>query len=139
MRVAVIDGQGGGIGRHLTEKIREILGPAIEIIALGTNATAVALMLKAGANEGAAGENAIIYNAPRVDFIVGSLAILVADSMLGEFTPRMAEAVARSPARKLLLSLNRAGVEVVGVVQEPLPHQISRLVERLKQLCEEEG
>ncbi len=89
-------------------------------------------MLKAGANEGATGEKAIIYNAPRVDVITGSVAILMANAMLGELTPAMAAAIADSPARKILLPINKAGVEIVGVVPEPLPHLIDALVRRLK-------
>ncbi|MDQ0286889.1 MULTISPECIES: DUF3842 family protein [Desulfofundulus] len=133
MRIAVIDGQGGGIGRVIVEKLRKALPKDdVEIIALGTNAMAAALMLKAGANDAASGENAVIYNADKVDIIVGTIAVLMPHSMLGEFTPAMAEAVAKSPARKILLHLNRSNVEIVGVVAEPLPHLIDFLVERVK-------
>lgn len=137
MRIAVIDGQGGGIGKVMVEKLRRSLAREdVEIIALGTNALASALMLKAGANEAASGENAIIYNAGRVDVIVGTIAVLIAHSMLGELTPAMAAAVAASPAKKVLLHLNRANVEVVGVVDEPLPHLVDQLVERVRVLVE---
>ncbi len=136
MRIAVIDGQGGGIGKHITEKIRRELAEDVEIIALGTNALATALMLKAGANEGATGENAVVFNAPRVDIIAGSIAIIIPNAMLGEVTSRMAEAVAVSPGRKILLPLNRNGVDVVGVRNEPLPHQIDLLVDQIKKLKE---
>lgn len=138
MRIAVIDGQGGGIGRHITERIRRELGEEVEILALGTNSQATAAMLKAGANEGATGENAVVQNVSRVDVIVGSLAVVLANSMLGELTPAMAAAVAASPARKILLPLNRSGVEVVGVASEPLPHQVEKLVQRLKEICTQE-
>ncbi|MDN5348345.1 MAG: hypothetical protein PWP65_1909 [Clostridia bacterium] len=134
MRVAVIDGQGGGIGKHITAKIRKELPPEVEILALGTNAMATAAMLKAGANEGATGENAIALNVKAVDVITGPLAIVLADAMLGEVTPRIAAAVATSPAPKLLLPLNRAGVEVVGASKEPLPHLIDALIDRLKEI-----
>ncbi|ADL07354.1 DUF3842 family protein [Thermosediminibacter oceani] len=136
MLIAVIDGQGGGIGKHITAKIRKELPPEVEILALGTNAMATAAMLKAGANEGATGENAIVRNVPRVDVIVGPLAIVLAESMLGEVTPRMAASIAASPALKLLLPINRSGVEVIGVANEPLPHLIDSLVDRLKELVE---
>ncbi|MBE3581212.1 MAG: DUF3842 family protein [Thermoanaerobacteraceae bacterium] len=139
MRIAVVDGQGGGIGKHITSKIRKELPPEVEILALGTNAMATAAMLKAGANEGATGENAVVRNASRVDVIVGSLAIVLAESMLGEVTPRMAASIAASPALKLLLPLNRSGVEVVGVKEEPLPHLIDALVVRLKEWAMEAG
>lgn len=134
MKVAVIDGQGGGIGKLITEKIRKYL-PETEIIALGTNALATSLMLKAGANDGASGENPIVLNVGAVDVIVGSISILAANSMLGEFTPAMARAVAESKALKLLLPITRSPIEIIGVVSEPLPHQVERLVQKLHQLA----
>ena len=138
MRIAGVDGQGGGIGKNIVEKLRAGLPDDVEIIALGTNAIATTNMLKAGANEGASGENAILFMADKVDFIVGTIAVLAANSMLGELTPRMAAAIAASPARKILLPLNRIGIEVIGVVSEPLPHQISQLVERILEIWEDE-
>lgn len=138
MRIAVIDGQGGGIGRAIIEKMREELGDDIEILALGTNALATSSMLKAGANEGATGENAIMVNAPKVDLILGSVAILAADSMLGELTPLMAAAVARSAAQKVLIPLNRCGLHVIGVSAKPLPHYIADIVIYIRSLLKEE-
>ncbi len=134
MRIAVIDGQGGGIGRVIVEKLRRVL-PEAEILALGTNAVATASMLRAGASEGATGENAVLFNAGRVDFIVGSLAVVVPHGFLGELTPAMAAAVGASPAPKILLPLNRANIEVVGVLPEPLPHLVDMLVGRVQQFC----
>lgn len=139
MKIAVIDGQGGGIGKHITEKIRKELGTKIEIIALGTNCTATSLMLKAGANEGATGENAVVQTVAQVDVIVGSLSILVANSMLGEVTPKMAEAICNSKAQKILLPIGKNRVEIVGVQQEPLPHMVDKLVQFLKGLKEAEN
>ncbi|MDD2422055.1 MAG: DUF3842 family protein [Heliobacteriaceae bacterium] len=134
MRIAVIDGQGGGIGRYIVERIRKELPENLEILGLGTNATATAIMLKAGANEGATGENAMVQNLPEVDVIAGSVAIVLAHSFLGELTPAMAEAVAKAKARKLLLPLNRNRVEIAGVKQEPLPHQVNALIRRLQEI-----
>lgn len=137
MRIAVIDGQGGGIGKHITEKLRKNLPEATEIVVLGTNSLATAAMLKAGANDGATGENAICFMADQVDIIVGSICILAVNSMFGELSPKMAEAIANSKARKYLLPINRAGIEIVGVVNEPLPHQIDRLVTSIKKIWRE--
>ncbi len=134
VRIAVIDGQGGGIGRIITEKIRKALPMEVEIIALGTNAVAASLMLKVGANEGASGENAIVQNMDDVDVIIGPLGIVLAHSMGGELTPKMAEAVAKSKARKLLIPLTLDRVEVVGVETDPLPHLVDKLIDRLKEL-----
>lgn len=134
MRIAVIDGQGGGIGKRIVESIRANLPNEIEIIALATNALATSQMLKAGANEGASGENAIVYNVPRVDIIVGSIAILIPNSMLGEMTTKMVEAISSSEAIKVLIPINRLNIHIAGTVDEPLPHQIDALVEKLKVL-----
>lgn len=134
MKIAVIDGQGGGIGRLITEQIRKTLPLEIEIIALGTNAIATSLMLKAGANEGASGENAIVQNMDDVDVIIGPLGIVLAHSMSGELTPKMAEAIARSRAQKLLIPLTLAKAEVVGMEPEPLPHLVDKLINRLREL-----
>lgn len=136
MKIAVVDGQGGGIGRVITEQLRRALPPETEIIALGTNAVATSLMLRAGANEGASGENAIIQNIENVDFVVGPLGIVLAHAMRGELTPKMAEAIAKSKARKILLPLTSMQVEVVGVESEPLPHLVEKLVARLKEFAE---
>lgn len=133
MRIAVVDGQGGGIGKHIMERLRRELPGEVEFLALGTNALATSVMLRAGANEGATGENAVVYNAPRVDLIVGPVSILFPHAMMGELTPVMASALSASPARKILLPLVRGTVELVGLRVEPLPHLIEELVQRVKE------
>ncbi|MDN5364386.1 MAG: hypothetical protein PWQ91_1448 [Eubacteriales bacterium] len=133
MKIAVIDGQGGGIGRHIVERLRRELPEEVEILALGTNAMATAAMLKAGANEGASGEAAIVYSASRVDVIVGPVSIVIPHSFLGELTPAMAAAVATSPAQKVLLPLWRGNITVVGWKQEPLPHLLEKMVQEIKE------
>lgn len=130
----MIDGQGGGIGKHITERIRKGLGPDVEIIALGTNSAATSLMLRAGANEGATGENAIIRTVAEVDVIAGPISILAANAMLGEVTPGMAVAVGGCRALKLLLPIGRSRIEIVGVRPEPLPHMVEKLVCLLMEL-----
>lgn len=138
MRIAVIDGQGGGIGRLIVEKLRREMGDSCEIVGLGTNSIATSLMLKAGANEGATGENAVIKTVAHVDVVTGSLAILAANSYLGELTPAMAEAIASCRANKLLIPLNRYKIEVPGMLDEPLPIQVDHLVARIRQLYDQE-
>ncbi len=133
MRIAVIDGQGGGIGKSIVEKLRRELPEETEIIVLGTNSLATSFMLKAGANEGATGENAIVHNADKVDVIMGTVGIIAANSMLGELTPLMAKAVAESPAKKILLPLNRCNIEIAGADKaEPLPHLTEKAVQSVK-------
>ena len=132
-KIAVIDGQGGGIGSFIIKALRDNFGENIEVIALGTNSTATAAMLKARANKGATGENAIIWNTSRVDIITGSLSIVLANSMLGELSPAMSAAIASSKAKKILLPLNQEQVDIINVQREPLPHLIEKLVERIKE------
>ncbi len=133
MRIAVIDGQGGGIGKLIVEKLKASFSQQVEIIVLGTNALATAAMLKAGADEGATGENAILVNVPKVDIIVGTVGIIAANSMMGELTPNMARAIAESPAKKILVPLNRCNLYIVGAHNEPLLQSVEALVETVRQ------
>jgi len=137
MKIAVIDGQGGGIGKHLTDKIRNNLPKNVEIIGLGTNCIATSAMMKAGANEGATGENAIVQTVRDVDIVVGTIAVLTANSMLGEITPKIARAIGESKAKKVLLPFNKSNIEIIGVANEPLPHLIDFLVKRLQSIMED--
>jgi hypothetical protein len=129
-RVCVIDGQGGGIGSTLIKYLKSAYGEQIELIALGTNAIAASQMLRAGANRCASGENAICRTAAGAHCIVGPVSITWANAMLGEVTPKMAEAVTTSPAFKLLLPLFQENAEIIGVSAEPLPHLVQTLVEK---------
>ena len=130
-RLCVIDGQGGGIGARLIKCLKETYGESVELIGLGTNAIASAQMLKAGANRGASGENAIVQTVPTADLILGPIAITWANAMLGEVTARMAAAVTSSPAPKILLPLTQESVVLVGAVLEPLPHMVQRIVDEI--------
>jgi Ni,Fe-hydrogenase maturation factor len=132
-RIAVIDGQGGGIGSLVVKMLREEFGDTIEIIALGTNSTATTAMMRSRANKGATGENAIIWNAERVDVITGTLSIILPNGMLGELTPEMAKAITSSPAKKILIPMNQEGIEIIGIVKDPLPHMVEKLIEYIKQ------
>ena len=130
--IAVVDGQGGGIGGAIIKRLREVLAEEVEVIGLGTNAMATVAMLKAGANKGASGENAIVQTVKAVDVVAGSISIVLANSMMGELTPKMAEAISSSPAMKFLLPLKMPEVEVIGAAKEPLPHLIDQLVKRIQ-------
>ena len=137
MNICVIDGQGGGIGSVIIKKLKEAFQESVQIIALGTNAIATAQMLKARANRGASGENAIVRSVAQADIIVGPMGIVLAHAMMGEVTPSMAEAVAASPARKFLIPISQENVEIVGLTPTPLPPLIETLIEKhLKELIE---
>jgi hypothetical protein len=128
-KIDVIDGQGGDIGRAIIKKKKELYGETIEVAALDTNAIATAQMLKAGANRGASGENAIVQTTKSVEVILGPLGIIIAHAMMGEVTPGIAEGVAGSPAAKFLLPLTQENVTIVGVARRPMPHLIEELID----------
>jgi NAD(P)-dependent dehydrogenase (short-subunit alcohol dehydrogenase family) len=134
MLIAVIDGQGGGVGKSIIEALLPKLGAQHTIIALGTNSLATAAMLKAGAHLGASGENAIIYNVMRANLIVGPLGILTADALLGEVSEKMAVAIGRSPAQKILIPTSRCGVNVVGLAEKSFSELISLAVQKTAEL-----
>ena len=132
-RICVIDGQGGGIGSAVIKKLKDIYRETIEIVAIGTNAIATAQMLKARANRGATGENAIIVTVQKMDVIIGPVSIIMADAMLGEVTPKIAHAISACSARKILIPLCQENIEIVGAPEIPLPHLIDLLIkENLK-------
>jgi NAD(P)-dependent dehydrogenase (short-subunit alcohol dehydrogenase family) len=135
VRICVVDGQGGGIGAVLIKRLKEVYREEHEVIALGTNAVATAQMMKARANRGASGENAIVRTMLTADAILGSISVVLANAMMGEVTPRIAEAIASAPAPKILLPLTQAKVELVGLIPQPLPHLVEMIVTvRLKGL-----
>ena len=128
MRVAVIDGQGGGIGSAIIRRLKDEYGEKVEIWALGTNAIATAAMMKARANRGATGENAIIRTVDRVEIVLGTISVVMAHAMMGELTPAMAEAIAASLAKKILIPLTQENLTVVGVQKDHLPILIDNLI-----------
>lgn len=132
-RICVIDGQGGGIGATLIKYLKEAFVEDVELIGLGTNAIATAQMLKAGANKGASGENAICRTVMLSEYLVGPIAVSWANAILGEVTPKIAEAITSSPAVKFFLPLSQENAEIVGITKEPLPHLVQVVVERIKE------
>jgi len=134
MHLMVVDGQGGGIGGALIKSLREGLGNDIEILALGTNSIATSRMIKMGANRGATGENAIVRTSAEVDIIIGPLAIVVANSMMGELTSKMAEAIGSSRAMKILIPLTQENIVIAGVRKQPLPHLVDQVIGMIKEM-----
>lgn len=138
MKIAVIDGMGGGIGSQAVERLKSLSINDIEIIALGTNSQATSNMLKSGAHEGATGENAISWMCQKVDIIIGPLAIIAANSMMGEISPKMSEAIASSSARKLLLPVSKCNIDVIGLENLQFKTIFNELTIKIKKILEEE-
>ncbi len=127
-RVLIIDGQGGNMGRQLAEQLLLQGAVTFEITVVGTNAIATANMLKAGTVQGATGENAVLVAARKVDIIVGPVGIVMADALMGEITPAMANAVAQSRAYKVLLPVNKCGHFIVGVRDDSMNQLVQQAV-----------
>lgn len=134
MKIVIIDGQGGRMGSLLTARIKKEAIPGAVLFAIGTNATATAAMLKAGADNGATGENPVIVACRNADFILGPLGILAADSLLGEVTPAMAVAIGQSSAQKILLPVSKCSNHVVGVQNYSIPELVEQAVLKLTEL-----
>ena len=134
MWVCVMDGQGGGIGGQLIQRLRDVVGASDELVGLAINRTAAQTMTKAGATHVAIGEWAILRSIQKADLIIGSLGIVLPGSLSGEVTPEVAMAVLQAHGRKILLPINRHRVEVVGAdapTLEPLIEQTVRRVQAL--------
>lgn len=134
MKLIVIDGQGGGVGRSLISALKEIM-PDQPLLALGTNAQATTAMLRAGADAGATGESAIRYQCKTADIILGVTGILHANAMMGEISPAVAAAISLSEAQKILVPLDRCGLRIAGVGKQPLDSLIRQAARMAAQLC----
>ena len=130
MKIVVIDGQGGRLGGLLVERVKARL-PQAQVYALGTNTAATAAMLKAGADFGATGENPVVRNVMDADGVLGPVGVVVANAILGEVTPAMAEAVGSCRAKKFLVPMNSCGVTEAGVEELPLSAYVAQAVEAL--------
>lgn len=130
MKVLIIDGQGGGLGRQLVAAVKERF-PEIEVLAVGANSTATGAMLRAGADQAATGENAVLVAARRADVIMGPIGIVIADAMLGEITPAMAAAAGQSEAKRILLPVGQCDNIIAGVRDMPMAKMVQEAVELL--------
>jgi hypothetical protein len=135
MKIIIIDGQGGKIGKVIVEELKRAI-PEQQLIAIGTNSIATSVMLKAGADMGATGENPVIYNANDADIIIGSMGILVANAYLGEITPNMALAISKSKAEKILIPINRCNISIVGTQEIPYSEYAKLIIEQVKNFIE---
>lgn len=135
LRILVVDGQGGMVGKQMVEAIKKIM-PEAEITAVGTNVTATASMLKAGADNGATGENPVIVAVRSADIIVGPIGIVIADSLFGEVTPKMAEAIGSSNAKKVLIPVNKCNNIIVGVGEKSTSTLIAEAIDTIRMVAD---
>ena len=133
-QILIIDGQGGLLGKQLVDAIRKA-APDAEITAVGTNSIATSSMLKAGAHQGATGENAVLVAVRHADIIAGPIGMVIADSLMGEITPAMAAAVGSSDAVKLILPVNKCNNVVIGAGGKSTSELIGEAVERIQKIC----
>ena len=135
MIILVMDAQGGGIGKQVVTAVRTRF-PDVTITAVGTNAAATTAMLRAGADEGATGENAAVVCCRRADVIIGPVGIVIADAILGEVTPRMAVAVGQSAAKRILIPVNHCANFIAGVADMSVGRLVDSVVTELeKTVC----
>lgn len=132
MIIAVIDGMGGGIGAQVVSTLRDELPSYIEIYALGTNSIATSSMMKAHANKGATGENAIIVSTKKASIVVAPVSAVIPNAMMGEVTARISETISDSEALKILLPIMPEDVEMVGLEGKPLSLLIKDAVKVIK-------
>lgn len=135
MRVLIIDGQGGKLGSMLVQLVRERY-PMAEIIAVGTNAAAAAAMKKSGAQQAASGENPVLVACRRADVIIGPIGIVIADSLCGEITPKMATAVGQASAVRILLPVNRCENLVAGIQDLSITSMLEDVAQKLESIQE---
>lgn len=132
MIVAVIDGMGGGIGAQIVSSLREELPSYIDVYALGTNSIATSAMMKSHANKGATGENAIIVSVKKVNVIIAPISVVIPNSMMGEVTTKISEAISDSEALKILLPIMPENIELVGLENKPLTLLIKDSIKVIK-------
>lgn len=133
MNILIIDGQGGQLGAQLVKEITERFSE-VQITAVGTNATATAAMLKAGAKQAATGENPVVVACRKADVIIGPIGIVVADSMYGEMTPQMAVAVGQADATRILIPMNRCENLIAGVQDVTMSAMLADVLSKLEKI-----
>ena len=133
MNILIIDGQGGQLGAQLVKEIMAGFAD-VQITAVGTNATATATMLKAGAKQAATGENPVLVACRRADVIIRPIGIVIADSMYGEITPKMAVAVGQADATRILIPMNRCENVIVGVEDVTVTAMVEGVLKKLDRI-----
>ena len=135
MNILVIDGQGGQLGGQLIKSLKANF-QNIKIMAVGTNATATAAMLKAGADQAATGENPVMVACRKTDVIIGPIGIVIADSLFGEITPKMAVAIGQADAVRILLPVNKCDNLVAGIPNVSTAAILEDVIAKVRKMVE---
>ena len=138
MNLLVIDGQGGNLGASIIKSVKERY-PAIDITAVGTNANATAAMVKAGAKKAATGENPVAVTVKKADVIVGPVGIVIADAMLGEITPRMAQCIGSADATRILIPMNKCENIIAGVADASVSQLVDDAIGKIGEIFAKNG
>ena len=136
MKVVVIDGQGGGLGKQVISALKTNYKDRLQLVAIGTNAVATQAMLKAGADISATGENPLKVNVKDADVIIGPVGIVIADSLFGEITPKMAKAIGKSKAKRLLIPVNLCSNIVIGVNNTSISVMVNGVIQEMEKLIQ---
>lgn len=136
MKIAIIDGLGGGLGSQIVNRLKDNLNKDVELIALGTNAVATTKMIESGADSGATGENALKLNVKKVDVIIGPMGLIIPNSMKGEITIAMAEAISSCNAKKVIIGMKQPHVDMVGLVDKSLNELIDDAIAKIQNIYE---
>ena len=134
MLIVVIDGMGGGIGTQLVAQLSGQIPAGAELVCVGANAWATQSMLKAGASRGATGENAVRMTVQNANIVAGPIGIIIPNALMGEITPQMAESIASSTARKVLIPVSQGHFEIVGMENRPLVTNIREAAARILEI-----
>ena len=138
MNIVIIDGQGGQLGAQLFKEINSRFSDIsdVNITVIGTNASATSAMLKAGAKNAATGENPVVVACRKADVIIGPVGIVITDSLMGEITDKMAVAIARADAVRILIPINKCDNLIAGVTNLNAGALIDDAISKLHSIAE---
>ncbi|WP_163192925.1 DUF3842 family protein [Clostridium thermarum] len=136
MRIAIMDGQGAGLGKSIIKRLRKEFDNNIYIIALGTNTIATSNMVRAGANVGITGAKAIcsFCDNKKVEALIGPIGVLCNGALDGEITAEMSSAIFNLDCKKYILPLKMHGFYIPGTINLQIKDMIEEIVCDLKGL-----
>lgn len=139
MKIAVIDGQGAGLGQTVIKRLRKEIETDIFITALGTNETAASNMIKSGANEGIIGtDNIILFcNEESIDCIIGPIGIMCSGGINGEISSLVSGNIFMMDCIKYIIPLQKHGIYIPGTRNLEIKEIIQEIVMDIKKRWKE--